>query len=118
MEENKPMSNLPGHPEGCKCYGCNYNGSWGMHSYGHRFSLLRILLGLIIIAIAFGVGVKVGEFKGSYLNGDRGFFNQNMMYKHHGGMPYGGMRVYPMMNYSTGAAMMPSTTPQSGAVKK
>jgi hypothetical protein len=53
----------------------------GMCGCGHRhFFWLRLLLGLIILAVVFGVGVKVGEFKGAF---GRGFGRQsgyNMRY--------------------------------------
>ena len=58
----------------CKMCG---RGMWGCC---HRFFWLRLVLGLIILAVVFCVGVKVGEFKGAF---GRGFGRQggyNMRY--------------------------------------
>ena len=48
----------------CACDNCR-PGMSAWHSH-HRFYLLRWLLGLIILMIVFGLGVKIGEFKGMF----------------------------------------------------
>ena len=61
----------------------------GMHSgycghwHGGRHVLLRVLLMMVILLVTFGVGFKLGEFKGS--------FGRDMFYggySMHGRMPY------------------------------
>jgi hypothetical protein len=51
---------------------CKMCGS-GMCYHGHRHFWLRWLLGIVILAVVFCVGVKVGEFKGAF---GRGFNNR------------------------------------------
>ncbi|MBX4205150.1 MAG: hypothetical protein KW788_03120 [Candidatus Doudnabacteria bacterium] len=46
----------------CVCDNCQ---TPGYHSF-HRFFLLRWLLGILILAMVFGVGFKLGEFKGMF----------------------------------------------------
>lgn len=54
------------------CHGC----VGGMNCCGagaggyHRFFLLRLVLGILILVIVFSLGVKIGEFKGMF---DRGY---------------------------------------------
>lgn len=61
----------------------------GMHSgycghwHGGRHVLLRMLLMLVILLVTFGVGFKLGEFKGSF---GRDIFYGG--YGMHGRMPY------------------------------
>src|SRR3989344_6350370 len=62
MEENKTQTGLPGHPQGCYCYGCRC----GSYTWGHGHYWLRWILGLLILCAVFCLGVKVGEFKGYY----------------------------------------------------
>lgn len=66
---------------GCMPNGC-CGGNYGGHGGGHHYVLLRIALGLIIIAMVFALGVKVGEFKG-LLNRefDGGRMRQNVMFQ-------------------------------------
>jgi hypothetical protein len=71
---------------------------WHGMCCGHRFFWLRLLLGFIILAAVFCVGVKVGEFKGEF---GRGFGRQ-------GGY---NMRYYPRQAYPLG---LPSGMMQSG----
>ena len=64
----------------------------GMCCHGHhRFFWLRWLLGIIILAAVFGIGVKVGEFKGEFGSQGFGRHGGNMMYQRQG-VPM--MRVY------------------------
>ena len=92
--------------QGMVCTCCTH---WGGR-HGHRFILLRILLGLALVAIVFGIGVKVGELKERFGLG-RGGFN------HHRMMPFGGnYGNYPignMMYYNQGFApnVPPSAQP-------
>ena len=71
----------------CKMWGHGMSGC----GCGHRhFFWLRLLLGLIILAIVFCVGVKVGEFKGAF---GRGFNNNKGRQM---------MRYYPQQAYPLG----------------
>jgi hypothetical protein len=83
----------------------------------HRFFWLRWLLGIVILALVFSVGIKVGEFKGEFGNGhfgSRGGYN--MMYRQGSPMmrtynqvqPWGTVQVSPA-NPITPTA---STTPK------
>lgn len=58
-------------------HGCGNAGGQGHH----RFFLLRLLLGLIIIAMVFSLGVKVGEFKGAFDVDGYGYHMRPMMYQ-------------------------------------
>ena len=69
--------------QGMVCTCCTH---WG--GGRHRFILLRILLGLALIAIVFCVGVKVGQFKERFGLGRNGSGS-------HWRMQYG-----PMSNYN------------------
>lgn len=83
MEEKQQTSESSVHSCG-KCgmgYGCCHG--------CRRFWWLKVVLGLVILAVVFCVGIKVGEFK-TYMRGGFG-------YPRHG---YLGR--YPMMNGSTG----------------
>ncbi len=54
-------------PEGCACScGC----SW---PHGHRW--FRVIIGLIILALAFWVGVKIGELKTLVMRDGWGYGN-------------------------------------------
>lgn len=55
----------------CNCMNCRG---------GHRHMLIRLILGLIILAIVFCLGVKIGEFKGEFGGqGRHGFYGQRGM---------------------------------------
>ncbi len=53
------------HGNGCTCTGSCMHGMHPMWS-PHRFMLLRLILGLIILGMVFMIGMKIGEFKGMY----------------------------------------------------
>lgn len=63
-EMNTTDSHDSGH-DWKQCEHCREHGWRGMHGYGHRFFLLRLLLGLIILGLVFFIGLKIGEFKGA-----------------------------------------------------
>ena len=85
----------------CSCENC------GHCAWNHKNFFLRWLLGLIVLSMVFGLGLKIGEFKG-ILDGNyyprmhRSYYGygQAMMvdatYPIYGGYGYG-----PMMNWST-----------------
>jgi len=89
----------------CGCAACGKCGKmcgYGMCHCGHRHFWVRLIVGLIILAAAFCVGVKVGEFKGQFGYGHNGYMMRSPRT----------MRAYPvgvplnMMNQPTA-----STTP-------
>ncbi len=104
MEDNK---NEFGHSEDCHKHG-GY-GMCGICGHGHRHFLLRLLLGLVILAVVFGLGVKIGEFKGEFAGGYGSYYGHHrMMYKGGSQDGWGMMDNYgamPMMRSAT-------TTPQ------
>ena len=109
MEENKPGQNQAGMGMGsgnnanCSC-GCGKMGmcSCGGHRHGHF--ALRLILGLIILMLVFGMGLKIGELKGSIESGYGEFGHHRMM------MPYMMGSDYNMMNGAAGAGMMAPQT--------
>lgn len=76
----------------CSCDNCKtYVGG---HSF-YRFYWLRWFLGLIILGLVFGIGYKIGEFKG--------YFESNFS-----GSNYGSRRMMmPYFNYYPQDYMMP-----------
>jgi hypothetical protein len=104
MEENKKMEenkNAGSHPEGCRCMlcrGCGGMGKgkccFGMCGGGHRFIILRIIIGIIILIFVFALGVKLGELKASLVGssygyptmggGSWGYGRRGMMYQGNG----------------------------------
>lgn len=57
---------------------------------------VKILVGLVVLAIVFGIGVKVGEFKARFFDGAFGPFGGGHFYSSHwGGGCWGGES--PMM---------------------
>jgi len=94
---NDNMSKEQGPQEGPKPFN-NDQKPWKMHGHGmcgcgcgHRHFWLRWLLGIIILAAVFCVGVKVGEFKGAFGRGLGGSRGRQMM------------RYYPGQAYPLGA---------------
>ena len=63
------------HHDGHKCAMCLWH-------YGEKHVLLRWILGLAILAIVFGIGLKIGEFKGGLEGGyyGSGFGRHGMMW--------------------------------------
>ena len=104
MENNQTTS---GHPVGCKCLMCM--GICRMCGFGHRYILLRWLLGLLILIVVFWLGMKIGEFKGAFEGGygmQRGMYFQQPMRN----MYY---RTTPQMMGNSGTMdMTGSGTPQ------
>jgi hypothetical protein len=81
----------------------------GMCGCGHRhFFWLRLLLGLIILAAVFCVGVKVGEFKGEFGRGFGRQGNYNVRYFRQDAYPLG----VPggMMQFQTRMMTQPNTS--------
>lgn len=74
--------------EDCKCSGHSCAHCNGHIWHGGKHVVLRWILGIAILAIVFGVGVKVGEFK-TFLEGsfDGGNFRPGpmMMWNRYGG---------------------------------
>jgi hypothetical protein len=79
---------------------------WMMHGHGmccgHRHFWLRWLLGLIILAAVFCVGVKVGEFKGEFGRGFGGYRGHQMM-------RYYPQQAYPLSFPSGRMMVVPNT---------
>lgn len=113
--ENKDNMQLPGHPEGCRCFGCCGAGfGMGMHRYGLGFMVLRLLLGLLILLIVFWLGVKIGEFKGMVGYGyDSGMHHRYMIrgyYDGYYGYPgYPGMMQQAPLNQNVPTTVAPAT---------
>lgn len=118
MDQNR---NGFGHSENCRCQSGMGSGMCRMCSFGHRFVLLRWLLGIIILGLVFWVGLMIGEFHGMY--GDSFGRGYGMGSGHHRMMRYD-QRVMPMMQSSgyPGGMMMENggqgmaMPPQSSAV--
>jgi hypothetical protein len=70
---------------------------------GHRHFWLRWLLGLIILAVVFCIGEKIGEFKGEF---GRGFGN----YRGHQMMRYYPEQAYPLSLPSGRMMVVPNTS--------
>ena len=89
MEDKNKNENA----ENCNCIMCRARG-------GHRHSFIRFILLLVIIAIVFSLGVKIGELKSEF-GGSYGFHMNRgyMMYP----------MMYPGANYWYGQS---STTPR------
>ncbi len=108
MNENNKEQNFDQHDDW-------KNHPWHHGHYGRHFAL-RWILGLIILAIVFCVGVKVGEFKAALWGGGYGspYFNHHMR-----NMPYGSGMMYqsygpgPDMMYNYQTVPLP-TDPQGG----
>jgi hypothetical protein len=104
MEEQKKQE----YPEGCKCFICRGKmacGNW----HWHRFVLLKLLIGIIILIAVFAAGVKIGELKSTLGRGGYGRHGYNMMQPYYG-QPYRGMMQWPKA--STGTVL---SVPQPGA---
>ncbi len=114
MEENMNKatdSTTNGNSSGkCGKFGC-------MCGYGHRRYALRWLFGIIILAVVFAIGMKVGELKSGFGRGHFGHSRGGYMMQHY---PNPIMRAYPMGSGSgtTGAtpgAMMLKTATSTPA---
>jgi hypothetical protein len=98
--------------EGCKCWThgggmCCSGSGCGWHG-GHRlgFMILRCLLAVIILAVVFSLGVKIGELKGAY---EYGAGYPVGVHGWGGGM-YQMMDGYPQGYYYQSAPMMRAAT--------
>ena len=95
-------------------HGCCKGGMCGMHGcYGHRGRLLRLLLGILVVILAFAAGCAFGRHSGNYrrgFEGQRGF-GGNAFYMQRGQFPAGGM----MFGGTTQAvpARLATTTPST-----
>ncbi len=88
------------------CGMCGNNmGCCGWHGRHMRHSVLRWILGLIILGIVFSVGMKIGEFKGQI---EAGWYGGMMS---RGVMEYGGS---PNMMYRLQVNSAPATTGTTG----
>ena len=50
-----------------------WHGTCCHDGHHHKHFLLRLILGLVILGIVFGVGIKIGEFKGELEAGGFGY---------------------------------------------
>lgn len=116
-EMKKDMGMGMNHGAACSCGSCGMMGRnmCGMCG-GRRFWALRWLLGLVILAIVFTLGVKIGEFKGYFESGFGGSYYGQM--SHHGMMRemmmQGENEMYPtriMMTQPANSAPATSVTP-------
>ena len=82
----------------CNCSMCCHHGHGDLTSSHGRHFILRWVLGLVALFMAFSIGVKIGEFKEEVKSGF--FGNPRMMnWERYG--DYNGNRYYgmPMMNW-------------------
>lgn len=97
MKNGKGVSDGKTCPCGCGSCGCT---GMGMRRYGGGYGLLRIVIGLLVLALAFWIGVKAGEFRSEFMSGRFGGYGREypMMMRsgYGGGMGgYGGTGVMP-----------------------
>ena len=86
----------------CSCMGCKargmFNGKTGCGWGWHWHSLIRLFFLIILVALVFSMGVKLGEFKsefrGSYGRGYYGDFRGRGMMYPDGNYYYGMMPGY------------------------
>ena len=104
----KMDNNMPGqNPHSCDH--CNMNGHNGCCGHGHhRYFVLRWVLGLLILAIVFCLGLKIGEFKSEVYGGNYGGYGQT-----HRMMPYYQNQGWPVMYQSSGQATVPPAATQT-----
>ena len=97
-------------------YGKGCHRACGLHCFGRHY-LLRWVLGILILAFVFSMGVKLGEFKERTWNGGYGYRQAEYTYR---GMPGYGMMQWGLggdENWYTRSELMrrpveaPSTTP-------
>ena len=77
MENKKDIKNNGEGAKACACLSCHDHGS--MHGGmcccchgGGRFSILRIVIGVLLLIFVFWFGVKVGEVKSLFYGGYQG----------------------------------------------
>ena len=61
MQENEQQQNWGGH----KCH----NGMCGCAGHHMGFHILRWVLGIVVVLMAFGFGVQIGEYKAAFESG-------------------------------------------------
>ena len=89
MDKNQGPIGAPLMPSDKSCKMCGH----GMCGCGHhRFFWLRIVLGVIILAAIFCIGIKIGELKSRFGQGFGRRGGYNMMYYPSRPM----MRAYPL----------------------
>ena len=94
----------------CEGKACGMNGGCCCFGHGGWHRIIRLILGLAIIAIVFCFGVMIGELKGALVREASGYRMTRGSY--YGG-GYGG--AYPMMQNGYGGA--PVTQPQTAPAK-
>ncbi len=86
------------------CSWCGHGDGQGGH--GHRHGghfIFRIVLAIIIVVIAFSVGIKLGEIKAELYYAGYGYSPMHSMMGGYGN-GYGGYGAYPMMQYYYGTS--------------
>jgi hypothetical protein len=88
------------HPEGCMCMSCKASRMGGMCTCGQhgKHRLLRLALGIIILAMVLCLGIKIGEFHGDRERADGEY--QHMRFN----------RYQPQMMYENQSDQTPQTT--------
>lgn len=103
--------------QGMSCAHCQNSGSCCAHGQWTtgKYLLLRWLLAMLIMVVIFAIGFKLGEFKGSFIDGG-GMYGPRMQHKimRMGGdnvMFYGaqGRMSQPSFNIEEGVAPTPTT---------
>lgn len=86
--ENEKLEQKDGAGCGNKCGMCHgHGGMCSGHGGRHGFWLVKILIFVFIVFLAFWSGVKIGELKvylGEYVR-DSGFYDYNLSRDYHGG---------------------------------
>jgi hypothetical protein len=120
MEEVK-NKDTNGHPEGCRCMMCRHGMCGTMGSMcggmkccggGHRFivfRIIRIFISIVILAIVFSLGVKIGELK-AVLNGGYGYSMMGGYGNHSWKGGYGPGMMY-QNNWGDPRQLQSTTTP-------
>lgn len=106
-EEQKNNSEHGKEECGWKCF----------YGHGHKYFLVRWILGIIILAIVFSIGMMAGELKG-YLRSGYGYdgYGGHFRMMRGFGMPYQGMMNY-WPGYQYPSQPLQSPTPAAPAQK-
>lgn len=100
-------NNMSGHGQGCMCPNCG--GNHAMMGFGHKYFLIRLLLGLIILSMVFWIGMQIGEFKGAFERSDYSYSRHMMMSP---------MMMHHNMMYKMDDSGMMQVDTSSGTTKK